>query len=151
MRGLIEGAAWVVVALAAAASLLGAAAWWQVRPSRPFWVLARAAQAAAVGLAALAGVALLGGAEPADGLFWVYAFVPAVVGVVAEQLRIASAETVLDARGLESAQAVGGLPEAAQRSVALAVVRREIGVTAVAVAVAGFLALRALGTVAGLE
>ena len=51
---------------------------------------------------------------------------------VAEQLRIAAAETVLAARGHESARAVGRLPEAEQRSVVLAIVRRELGVMALA-------------------
>ena len=53
-----------------------------------------------------------GGYEPADGLFWLYALLPVVVAFVAEQFRIASAQTVLDARGLEDAQAVGRLDDA---------------------------------------
>ena len=149
MRGLIEGLAVAVAALSAAAALSGGWAWWQLRPARAFWLLLRTSQAAVVLLAGVAGVGAALGHRPADGLFWVYALVPVAVGVVAEQLRIVSAQTVLDARGIESAQAVGDLPEDRQRSLVVTVLRREIGVMALAAAVTCFLALRALGTVAG--
>ncbi len=115
-------------------------------PSRVFWILARAGQIASGALAVVAGILALGGHEPADGLFWLYAVLPAVVSFVAEQFRIASAQTVLDARDLEDAQAVGRLDEQGQRSVVLAIVRREIGVMALAALVVAFLALRAAGT-----
>jgi hypothetical protein len=65
---------------------------------------------------------------------------------VAEQFRVTSAETVLEARGLEDAAAVGRLDEAGQRSVVLAILRRELGVVALAAGVVAFLALRAYGT-----
>jgi hypothetical protein len=138
----------VVAALAAGgvnvlAALLGAWRWWQVEPSRAFWVLARTGQVAAVLLAVVAGVLALQGLEPADGLFWLYAVLPVAVGFFAEQLRLAAAATVLDQRGLEDAQAVGRLPERQQRSVVLAIVRREMGVATLAAATVAFLALRA--------
>ena len=101
----------------------------------------------AVALAALAAAAALSDDGPGDGLFWLYALLPVAVSFVAEQLRLASAQTVLDARGLEDAAAVGRLDEAAQRSVVLAIVRREIGVMAIALGVIAFLALRGLQTV----
>ena len=69
---------------------------------------------------------------------------------IAEQLRLASASTILDARGIASAQEVGALPAAEQRSIVVAIVRREMGVMALAMAALCFLALRALGTAAGL-
>jgi hypothetical protein len=69
-----------------------------------------------------------------------------VVSFVAEQLRITATQAVLDARGLEDAQAVGELDEAGQRSVVLAIVRREMGVMAAAALVIAFLAARAWGT-----
>jgi hypothetical protein len=53
---------------------------------------------------------------------------------------------VLDDAGLESAQAVGELDEAGQRSVVLAIVRREMGVMTASAFVVAFLALRAWGT-----
>ena len=150
MEGLIEGVAIVLAALSAVAALVGAWAWWQVRPVQAFWVLLRAAQAAAGVLAVLAGVAAALGHRPGDGLFWVYALTPVFVNFVGEQLRAVSAQTVLDARGLEDAQALRAYSEAEQRSVVLAILRREAGVMTLAAAVACFLALRALGTAPGL-
>jgi hypothetical protein len=139
-------AALLAAAVNAVAGLFGAWRWWTVAPSRAFWVLVRAGQAAAIVLAAVAGVAAATGFAPADGLFWLYALLPVAVGFVAEQFRAASAQTVLDARGLEDAQAVGRLDEAGQRSVVLAILRRELGVMALAAIVVAFLALRAWGT-----
>src|SRR3954471_24723976 len=139
-------AALFAAAVNAVAALFGAWRWWTVAPSRAFWVLARAGQAAAVALAAAAGVAGGTACRPADGFFWLYALLPVAVGFVAEQLRAASAQTVLDARGLEDARAVGRLDEAGQRSVVVAILRRELGVIALAAIVVAFLALRAYGT-----
>ena len=85
----------VLVGGAAVAGVLGA------RPGRP---------GAAVGArASLAGIGALTGFAPADSLFWLYALLPLAVGFVAEQFRLAAAQTVLDARDLEDAQAVGRL------------------------------------------
>ena len=96
--------------------------------------------------AAVAGVLAALGFDPADGLYWLYALLPVVVSFVAEQLRIAAAQAVLDARDLPDAKAVGRLDEAGQRSVVLAIVRREMGVMAAAAVVIAFLAARAWGT-----
>jgi len=133
--------------LTALAAVLGSWRWYRVEPSRAFWALVRSAQAAAGAQALVGGVLAVAGFEPADGLFWLYALLPVAVSFVAEQLRLASAQTVLDARGIEDARAVGRLPGAAQRSVVLAIVRREIGVMTVAMGVVAFLALRTLGTI----
>jgi hypothetical protein len=146
----IDAVAAALALLSALGAVVGAWFWWHVRPSRAFWVLARAAQATAVLLAAVSGLAAALGHRPDDGLFWIYALVPVVVGFLAEQLRIASASSILDARGLGSAQEVGKLPEAEQRSVVLAIVRREMGVMTLALIVTCFLALRALGTSGGI-
>jgi hypothetical protein len=128
------------------AGAFGAWRWWVVEPSGAFWVLCRAGQAVAVVQAAVAGVLAALGFDPADNLYWLYALLPVVVSFVAEQLRIAAAQAVLDARELPDAQAVGRLDEAAQRSVVLAIVRREMGVMAAAALVVAFLAARAWGT-----
>src|SRR6476469_6187075 len=141
MADTAAGAALVVASLNAVAALYGAWCWWSVRPSRAFWVLVRVGQVAAVGLAVVAGIGAVTGFAPADALFWLYALLPLAVGFVAEQFRLAAAQTVL-----ESAQAVGRLDEAGQRSVGLAILRREIGVMALAALVVAFLALRAYGT-----
>src|SRR4051794_22314181 len=146
MADVAAAAALVTAAVNVVAGLFGAWRWWTVAPSRAFWVLARAGQATAVALAAAAGVGAATGFRPADGLFWLYALLPVAVGFVAEQFRAASAQTVLDARGLEDARAVGRLDEAGQRSVVVAILRRELGVIALAAIVVAFLALRAYGT-----
>ena|SRR5215207_2060033 len=135
-----------VAAVNALTGVYGAWRWWTVAPSRLFWVLARLGQGAAAALAVLVGVLAVMGYAPSDGLFWLYALLPVAVSLVGEQFRIASAVTVLEARGLEDARAVGRLDEDGQRSVVLAIVRREIGVAALAAVVVAFLALRAAGT-----
>jgi len=144
----------VLVALVAAAVNLGAAAiggwaYYRVRQSRLFWILARGAQASALALALLTGVLVASGRHPRDDLFYLYAMVPLAVGLAAEQLRIAAAETVLGARGLADAQAVGALPEADQHSIVMSILRREMGVMALAAVVVCVLELRAAGTAHG--
>jgi hypothetical protein len=142
-RTLAEIAAWAVLAVNAVAGAFGAWRWWLVAPARPVWPLLRAAQAIAVGQALVAGGLFAAGFRPADGLYWLYALLPVAIGLIAEQLRVASAEQVLENRALPDAQAVGALPQAEQRSVVLAIVRREIGVMALGALVVAFLALRA--------
>lgn len=129
------------------AGIVSAWLWWRVEPHAYAWPLIRAGQATAVAQAIGAGVLAVAGLQPADDLYWLYALLPVAVGFVAEQLRLTSAQMVLDARDLEDAQAVGRLPAEDQRSIVLQIVRREMGVMAAAALVIAFLALRALGTV----
>jgi hypothetical protein len=140
-----------VIALLAAvvnllAGALGAWRWWTVDPSQAFWILCRAGQGLAVVQAAAAGLLAALGFDPADGLYWLYALLPVAVSFVAEQLRVSAAQAVLDDAGLEDAQAVGRLDEARQRSIVMAIVRREMGTMAAAAIVVAFLAARAWGT-----
>ena len=135
----------LVAAVNAAAGLLGAYRWYTVEPSRGFWVLARAGQAAAVLQALVAGILAVLRFTPASGLFWLYALLPVAVSFVAEQLRVASAQAVLDHRGLPDAQAVGELDEQDQRSVVMAILRREMGVMAASAVVVALLGVRAAG------
>jgi hypothetical protein len=146
MGDFAQALGFVVAALNALAGLYGAWRWWRVDPDRAFWVLLRLAQAATAVYAIAAGVLYLTGERPADGLYWLYVLLPIPVSFVAEQLRAVSAQTVLDARGLDDAQAVGALPDAEQRSIVRAILRRETGVMALACLVVCFLILRALGT-----
>jgi hypothetical protein len=132
------------------AALVAGFLWWRVDPRRTGWTFIRVGQAGALVLAVVAGVAYVGGARPDDGLFWLYAVLPVAISFFAEQFRVLAAQTVLDARGLEDAQAVGRLPEAEQRSVVLQIARRELGVMALAAGVIAFLALRALVETPGL-
>lgn len=141
-----------VLALVVAAVNLGAGAaaawlWWRVEPPRRVWRALRAGQALAGAQALAAGIAAATGFSPHDGLYWLYALLPVAVFFVAEQLRIAAAEQVLDQRGLPDAQAVGGLPEDEQRSIVTSIWRRELGVLAVAALVVAFLVLRIPGTI----
>jgi hypothetical protein len=89
------------------------------------------------------GVLVLDGRRPDDGLHYLYGLLPLAVSFVAEQLRLAAADSVLAARGLVSAQAVGELPEGEQRSVVGAILRRELGVLAAGALVAAGLCVRA--------
>ena len=139
---LVAPLALAVAVLNALVAVLGALR----APARVFWPALRAGQLAAVALAALAGVVAATGHRPGDSLFWLYALLPVAVGLIAEQLRLASAEAVLDARGLEDAQAMAALPEDEQRAIVLAIVRRETVVMACAAGVVAFLALRAATT-----
>lgn len=121
--------------------------WWRVEPHSFAWLLIRVGQAAGIVQAAGAGILAALGFNPVDDLYWLYALLPVIVGFVAEQLRLVSAQMVLDVRELEDAQAVGRLPADDQRSIVLQIVRREMGVMAVAALVITFLALRTLGTI----
>jgi len=137
-----EIAALVTVAVNGVGAAYAGLRWWQVQPSDAVWPLLRLGQVVAGLQALVAGVLFVAGFRP-DGLYWLYALLPVAIGFVAEQLRIAAAEQVLENRELPDARAVGALPEAQQRSVVLAVVRREMGVMALAAFVVAFLALRA--------
>ena len=136
----------VTIGMNALAGVVGAAFWWRSHTSRAFWPLLRAAQVAAGAQALAAGVLAVAGFHPDDRLYWLYALLPVAVGVVAEQVRALSAQTVLDAAGFASAQEVGRLDEAGQRAVVAAILRREMGIMALSALVTVFLALRALGT-----
>jgi hypothetical protein len=142
-----------VGAINALAGLLGAWLWYDGGPGErsaaTFWLLLRAGQGAALVLALAVGSLAAAGNYSTDHLFYLYALLPLAVGFVAEQLRVASAQTILDQRELPDAQAVGALPEADQRAVVREIVRREIGVMALSALVVVFLALRAAGTAHG--
>jgi hypothetical protein len=146
MTHVAQAAALAAALVSLVAGVLGTWHWWRVRPSPAFWVSCRLSQALLVVQALAAGVLAALGFDPADGLYWLYALLPVAVSFVAEQLRVTSAEAVLDDAGLENAQAVGELDEAGQRSVVLAIVRREMGVMTAGAFVVAFLALRAWGT-----
>lgn len=143
---LTDIAAVVVAALNLVAGALGVAAWWLGEASRPFWLAVRAGQIATTFLAALAGVLLVSGYDADSGLLYLYLLLPIVVSIIAEQLRLASAQTVLDQRKLENAQAVGELPADEQTAIVRAIMSREVGVMTIAAFVIVFLALRVLAT-----
>jgi hypothetical protein len=117
--------------------------------ARSFWVLLRVGQGSALALAIAVGSLAVAGHTPDESLFYLYALLPLAIAFVAEQLRVASAQTLLDQRGLEGSQAVAGLPEAEQHELVAAIMRRECGVMAVSALVVVFLALRAASTAHG--
>ena len=136
------GVAMVAVNLLAGAA--GGWAWWRRRETRVFWPLLRTGQGLAV-LTAADGLLLLALGRDLPELHLVYGLTPLAVSFLAEQLRLAAADTVLDARGLEGASAVGRLPEREQREIVLAILRREMGVMASSAVVVALLGLRAAG------
>jgi hypothetical protein len=138
-------AAVVVIAFSGVAGVWGAWCWWRVRPSPWFWRLLRTSQALIVVTMALGGVLVLLGHKPPH-LHLIYGVLPILVSFIAEQLRVSATQMVLDARGFASAQAVGELPAAEQQAVVVSIVRREIGVMALAALVNFVLLSRAAMT-----
>ena len=154
MTDAVVAGALVVAGRKAGSGLLGGWLWHSGGPanrtaSNAFWVLLRVGQGSALTLAVAVGSLVAAGKDSSDHLFYLYALLPLAVALVAEQLRVASAQTILDQRGLEGSAAVGALPEGEQRVLVAEIVRREIGVMAVSALVVVFLALRAAGTAHG--
>jgi hypothetical protein len=135
----------IAIAVNVVACLWGAWCWWRVRSARWFWPLLRAGQGAVVVQVALGGVLVLLGYKP-PGLHVLYGVLPLLVALIAEQLRISSAQMVLDARGFQSAKDVGKLPDEEQNVVALSIVQRELGVMTLAALVVVVLLARAAMT-----
>jgi hypothetical protein len=133
------------IALMAVVAVYGAWAWSHVRPRVWFWRLFRIAQAVLVVQVALGGVLVLMGRKPGH-LHVLYGVLPLLVSLIAEALRASSAQMVLDARGYESAQAVGEQSPEEQRSVVNAILHREYGLVAIAAVVIVVLLLRAAQT-----
>jgi hypothetical protein len=131
-----------VVAVNLAAGAWGAWAWWRARPAPGFWPLLRAGQALVAVEAALGGALLLAG-EELPPLHLVYGLTPLAVALFAEQLRVVSAQTELDRRGLAGREAVAALSESDRRQLVRAIVRREIGVMAASAVVVALLGIRA--------
>ncbi|MGH2902306.1 MAG: hypothetical protein ACRDK7_01745 [Solirubrobacteraceae bacterium] len=147
-RAVVAGAL-AVAALNALPGLLGAWRWYRCEASRAFWLSLRVGQGSAVVFALAVGVLAVGGRYSSEHLFYLYALLPLAVAFVAEQLRVISAQTILDRRELADARAVGDLGEREQREVVAEIVRRELGVMAIAALVVVFLELRAAGTAHG--
>jgi hypothetical protein len=154
MTGAVVAGALAVAALNAISGLLGAWLWYrggpfEQRSSNAFWVMLRVGQGSSLTLAVAVGSLAAAGKYANADLFYLYALLPLAVGFVAEQLRVTSAQTILDQRGLADAEAVGRLPEEDQRGVVAAIMHRELGVMALSALVVVFLALRAAGTAHG--
>jgi hypothetical protein len=133
------------VGLTGVATLWGGWCWYRVRQSPVFWWLLRGGQIAVVVEVAIGGVLLIMGKHESS-LHLIYGLLPLLLSFIAEQLRIASAQMVLDSRGLEGSAAVGKLPESEQRVVVIAILQRELGVMVLAALVMCVLLIRAAGT-----
>ena len=144
MNAVHAGLVVAMIAVNLLAALLGAWSWSRRTTSRVFWPLLRAGQALAA-LAAADGLVLIALGRDLPDLHLVYGLTPLAVSFLAEQLRLAAADTVLDARGLEGSAAVARLPETEQQRIVLAILRREMGVMAASAAVVTLLGLRAGG------
>ncbi len=135
---LVVGCALILLNLAAGA--LGGIAWFRDRPSVPFWYLLRAAQAAVFLQTMLGGLLVFTDHKPDESLHYLYGTLPLLVSFLAEGARAGAAERELGDVDLEA------LSADEQEAVALAIVRREMGIMAVSCGVILFLALRALTT-----
>jgi heme A synthase len=130
----------LLIALNAAAGLVGGVAWYRDRPSIPFWYLLRAAQASVFLQALIGGLLVVTNHEPEEGLHYLYGILPLLVSFIAEGARLDAAQREVGDLDPES------LSTDEQESLALAIVRREMGIMAVSCGVIFFLGLRAAGT-----
>jgi heme A synthase len=135
---LVAGCAVILLNLVGGA--VGGISWYRDRPSIPFWYLLRAAQASVFLQVMLGGLLVFTGHEPAGNLHYLYGILPLVVSLLAEGARTGAAQRELGDVDFEA------LPADTQQSLALAIVRREMGIMAVSCGVIFFLALRAAST-----
>jgi hypothetical protein len=135
----VLGVALVAVNLVAGA--LGVWRWHRGELSRMFWPLLRTGQALVVLEAIDGGVLLLLG-DDLPRLHLIYGLVPLGVAFIAEQLRLTSAQAVLDARGVASARE---LPPHDADAAVFDILLREMGVMAASALVVAALGLRAGG------
>jgi heme A synthase len=135
---LVVGCALILLNLLAFA--VGGIAWLRDRASVPFWYLLRAAQVSVFLQVMLGGLLVFTGHKPDGDLHYLYGILPLVVSFLAEGARTGAADRELRDIDIEA------LPPEGQQRVALAIVRREMGIMAVSCGVILFLALRAAAT-----
>lgn len=129
-----------VIFLNLVAFAVGGVAWFRDRPSIPFWYLLRAAQVSVFLQVTLGGLLVFTNHEAPDNLHYLYGLLPLLVSFLAEGARTGAAQRELGETDFES------LDAETQESLALQIVRREMGIMAVSCGVILFLALRAAGT-----
>lgn len=140
MVGLHIAVGVLLIGLNAAAGLVGGIAWYRNRASIPFWYLLRAAQVAVFLQALLGGLLVVTDHEPKESLHYLYGILPLFVSFIAEGARADAAHREVGDLDPET------LTADEQQSLALAIVRREMGIMAVSCGVIFFLGLRAAGT-----
>jgi heme A synthase len=129
-----------LIALNLAAFALGGVAWIRKQASIPFWYVLRAAQVSVFIQALLGGLLLFTGHEAPEDLHYLYGILPLFISFIAEGARAGAAQREIGDLDFE------GLDADTQQEIALAIVRREMGIMAVSCGVIFFLALRAAGT-----
>lgn len=140
MIGLHIAVGILLIALNGAAFAVGGIAWFRDRPSIQFWYLLRAAQVSVFVQALIGGLMVVTGHEQDDGLHYLYGILPLVVSFIAEGARTDAAHREVAEVDYES------LSDAEKEPIALAIIRREMGIMAVSCGVILFLGLRAAGT-----
>jgi heme A synthase len=140
MVGLHIAVGVLLIVLNATAGLVGGIAWYRSRPSINFWYLLRAAQVSVFVQALLGGLLVVTNHEPEEGLHYLYGILPLVVSFIGEGARADAAQREVGDLDPET------LTPDEQESLALAIVRREMGIMAVSCGVIFFLGLRAAGT-----
>ena len=134
-----------MLALNLAAGVWGAIAWLTERPSLHFWYLLRAAQASILLEVLLGSTLLILGYTAEDPIHYMYGTLPLLVSVVAEGMRAGAAQRVLP-EGVD----FRSLGESEQRTLALGIVQREMGIMTVAALVNAAAAFRAAQVSGGL-
>jgi hypothetical protein len=129
-----------VILLNLAGGAIGGVSWYRDRPSIAFWYLLRLAQVSVFLQALLGGLLLVTNHKAAESLHYLYGILPLVVSFLAEGARTGAAGRELGEVDFEA------LPAETQQSLALQIVRREMGIMAVSCGVIFFLALRAATT-----
>jgi hypothetical protein len=140
MVGLHIAVGCIVIALNAAAGAIGGYRWYRNQQSIPFWYLLRAAQVAVFIQALLGGLLVVTNHKAGENLHYLYGILPLVVSFIAEGARVGAAQRELGELDFES------LPADEQQSIALQIVRREMGIMGVSCGVIFFLAVRAATT-----
>ena len=140
MVGLHIAVGAILIVLNGAAFAVGGIAWFRDRTSIPFWYLLRAAQASVFAQALIGGLMVMIGHEQDDGLHYLYGILPLVVSFIAEGARADAAHREIGETDYEN------LPTPEKETIALAIVRREMGIMAVSCGVILFLGLRAAFT-----
>ena len=129
-----------VITLNLAAGAVGGLAWYRDRPSVPFWYLLRLAQVSVFVQALLGGLLVITNHEQPNDLHYLYGILPLFISFIAEGARLGAAQRELGELDIES------FPPEAQESIAMQIVRREMGIMAVSAGVIFFVALRAAFT-----
>ncbi len=140
MVGLHIAVGMLLILLNLAAGVIGGWAWFKLRPSVPFWYLLRFAQVAVFVQAVLGGLLLVTDHQAKENLHYLYGILPLVISFIAEGARLGAAARELGEMDIES------FPPEAQQTIAMQIVRREMGIMAVSCIVIFFLAVRAATT-----